>query len=65
MERKRQSFALLMFAGLLLNSGSLLLSSDGSNLLDFVQGIMAGVGISLLLLALWVFGKNKGFKNAK
>jgi len=65
MKEKKQSFALLMFAGLLLNSGSLLISSDGSNLLDFVQGMMAGAGIAVMLLAIWMFGKNKGFKNAK
>ena len=65
MKKKKQSFALLMFTGMLLNSGRLLISSDGSDLLDFVQGIMAGAGIAIMLLAIWMFGKNKGFKNAK
>ncbi|WP_379158447.1 hypothetical protein [Paenibacillus sp. sgz5001063] len=65
MDKKKQSFALLMFAGMLLNSGSLLISSDGSNLRDFVQGVMAGAGIAIMLLSIWTFAKNKGFKDAK
>jgi hypothetical protein len=65
MEKKKQEFALLMFFGWLCISGSLITSSGGSALRDFMQGIMTGVGIAVMLLALWMFRKNKGFKSTE
>jgi hypothetical protein len=65
MEKKKQEFALLMFFGWLLIAASLITSSDGSMLRDIVQGIMTGGGIGIMLLALLMFRKNKGFKSTE
>ncbi|OMF24592.1 hypothetical protein [Paenibacillus sp. FSL H8-0259] len=65
MEKKKQEFALLMFFGWLLIAASLITSSEGSMLRDIVQGIMTGGGIGIMLLALWMFRKNNGFKSKK
>lgn len=62
MEKKKKEFALMMFFGWLLIAASLVTSGETA-LRDVVQGIMTGMGIGIMLLALWMFRKNNGFKS--
>ena len=62
MKKKKQEFAMMMFFGWLLISASLITSGETA-LRDVVQGIMTGMGIGIMVLALWMFRKNNGFKS--
>lgn len=65
MDKKKQEFAMLVFSGWMLLIVSLITPSNGSIVREYFQGFMTGMGIVTLLLAVWTFGKHKGFRKAE
>lgn len=58
MDSKQQQNVGMLFVGSFLSlTASRIIESNGSNLIDFTQGMLTGMGITGLVLTIIVFGR--------
>ncbi|WP_310831234.1 hypothetical protein [Paenibacillus pedocola] len=56
-KKQQQNLALLFISSFFSLTSSRLVPDSGSNLMDFTQGLLTGIGITGMLLAIVFFGK--------
>ncbi|WP_379127863.1 hypothetical protein [Paenibacillus sp. sgz500958] len=56
-KKQQQSLAILFAVSFLSLTVSRIMQSNGSNLMDFVQGVLTGMGIVGMVLTIIVFGR--------
>lgn len=57
MNKKQQTIGILFVVSFLSLAGSQVIHSNGSNLMDFTQGMLTGLGIVGTVLTLLTFGR--------
>lgn len=57
MDKQQQHAGLLFAASFLSLTVSRIIESNGSNLIDFTQGLLTGVGIVGMVVSIMAFGK--------
>lgn len=56
-KKQQQNLALLFLSSFFLLTSSRLVPDSGSNLMDYTQGFLTGMGITGMLMAIVFFGK--------
>ncbi|QSF45472.1 hypothetical protein [Paenibacillus tianjinensis] len=56
-KKQQQNLALLFITSFFSLTSSRLVPDSGSNLMDFTQGLLTGIGITGMLMAIVFFGK--------
>lgn len=57
-KKHQQDIAMLLMAAFPVLAASRLIPSNGSVLMDYVQGFLAGIGIVLMIIVICVFSKH-------
>lgn len=57
-KKHEQTFGLLFAVSSLIALVARLMPSNGSNLLDFIQGLLTGIGIAGMIASLIIFGRH-------
>lgn len=65
MNKQQQNLGLLFVASFLSLTVSRVIHSNGSNLIDFTQGMLTGMGIVGMVLTIIMFGKYKTKTDSK
>lgn len=60
MDKKPQQNIAMLYAGSLLAlTAGRIIHSNGSNLMDFTQGLLTGIGIAGMVVTIIVFGRHQ------
>jgi hypothetical protein len=57
MTKSEQNNMMLLMSSVSLATVSRILPTDGSNLMDFTQGVLTGIAMVGMLAGLWMYGK--------
>lgn len=62
MTKSEQNIMMLLMSSVSLATVSRMLSTNGSTLMDFTQGVLTGVAIVGMIAGLWMYGKARKSK---
>jgi hypothetical protein len=57
MTKSEQNNMMLLMSSVSLATVSRILPTDGSNLMDFTQGVLTGIAMVGMIAGLWMYGK--------
>jgi hypothetical protein len=62
MTKSEQNNMMLLMSSVSLATVSRILPTDGSNLMDFTQGVLTGIAMVGMIAGLWMYGKARKSK---